>query len=276
VTWTTPPLHVATVAGRTIPLAWLESRLAELRRGRLGRQLPPGDGDATLAFRRWIVQELVTQAVLAHEARQAGLLAERDEGHLAEAGLSGSPPALPNDIVEGLFERVTRDVQVSEAAERTYYERNPDLFRRPESRQVQYAIADDGGRSRAGLERLLTEGPAGSAGPDGHSRGGRMWLRRGQLVGPLEDAVFAADVGATVGPFELEQGWTTARIIAIEPETRMPFEEARMSIREDLLRTARAQAFHAWIASRRAVLAVIDPTYEHPGHPVHGLPQHRH
>ena len=103
-----------------------------------------------------------------------------------------------------------------------------------------------------------------------------MWLRRGEMVGPLEDAVFAAAIGATVGPVPLEQGWTTAHITAIDPETELTFEEARMSIESELQRTARAQAFDAWLASRRSELAVIEPAFEHPGHPVHGLPQHRH
>jgi hypothetical protein len=47
-------------------------------------------------------------------------------------------------------------------------------------------------------------------------------------------------------------------------------------VEAELLRRARASAFDAWIDARRAALARIEEDYEHPGHPVHGIVQHRH
>jgi len=64
---------VATVAGRRISVALLEERAAEVRRGPRGRHVPPGFGPEWQSLRRWIVQELVTEEVLAHEYRLAGL-----------------------------------------------------------------------------------------------------------------------------------------------------------------------------------------------------------
>ena len=61
------------MAGTPIPIAWVEERLTELRRGRLGRQLPP-EGGETERLRRWVVQELVGRMVELHEARTAGLV----------------------------------------------------------------------------------------------------------------------------------------------------------------------------------------------------------
>jgi hypothetical protein len=65
-------------------------------------------------------------------------------------------------------------------------------------------------------------------------------------------------------------------VVAITPASTTPFDEARPEIEADLVGAARARAFDDWIASRVAALASIEPAYEHPGHPVHGLPNHRH
>lgn len=98
---------VATVAGQPITVGVLEERLALIRRGPRGRHIPPpgspGYGDAC----RWVVRELVTEAVLEHEARARGL---RELSQLVLA--------------------VTEWVVVPDEEIRSYYDRNPDLYRR--------------------------------------------------------------------------------------------------------------------------------------------------
>jgi [acyl-carrier-protein] S-malonyltransferase len=99
--------HVATVAGEPIHVSVLEERLALLRRGPRSRHIPspgsPGYADAC----RWVVRDLVTEAVLEHEAGARGLT------ELSQLVLA-----------------VTEEVAVSADEIRAYYERNPDLYRR--------------------------------------------------------------------------------------------------------------------------------------------------
>lgn len=54
------------------------------------------------------------------------------------------------------------------------------------------------------------------------------------------------------------------------------FDEVRAGIERELLVVARLRAFDEWLERRRAALAVIEPGFEHPGHPIHGVPSHRH
>ena len=68
-----PPV-VAMVGGRPITIARLDRRMADVRRGPRGRHLPP-DGGQDRGVRRWVVQELVTEAILVHEAEAAGIIA---------------------------------------------------------------------------------------------------------------------------------------------------------------------------------------------------------
>jgi [acyl-carrier-protein] S-malonyltransferase len=115
---------VAVVAGRAITRSALYARVDAVRRGPRGRHLPPNTGDNATSDTRWIVQELVTEAVLEHEIAAAGL---------------GSTSL---DSVVALVDRVTAGVSVPEVEVRSYYERNDDLFRRPDAHGlVPYADA---------------------------------------------------------------------------------------------------------------------------------------
>src|SRR6266545_250347 len=234
---------VATVAGRTISMARLEQRAELVRRGPRGRYLPPGTvgewGPEWLSLRAWLVQELVTEEVLAHEARLAGIA----------AGV-------------GLVERVTRDVMVPDEDVRAYYDRNADRYRRPESRRIRHLVHADESAARRGAARI--------------DSAEELELRRGELSGPLEDAIFAAAPGETVGPIRTEHGWHVARVEGATPPSVVPYGEARPAIQAELITAARSRAFDAWLEGRRKALAVIEPAFAHPGDPVHGMPSHRH
>ena len=52
--------------------------------------------------------------------------------------------------------------------------------------------------------------------------------------------------------------------------------DARPAIEAELLAAERTRVFAAWLEERRAALAVIEPEFEHPPHPIHGFPSHRH
>jgi hypothetical protein len=262
--------RVATVAGRPITSARLEARIAELRRGPRGRHMPP-DGREAAGLRRWIAQELVNEEVLAHEARAAGI-----------AELTGSGRLPQNDIAR-LVGRVTENVTIAEADARAYYDRNRDLYRRPEARRVSQVLLDDeaaayrvaarvaAGEDLAQVARAMSL-DAGSRTRDGDSGE----VHAGELTGALEEAIFGADVGAIVGPIRTEHGWHVARIEAVMAEWVVPYADARPGIEAELVAAARTEAFGDWLARRRRALAVIEPDYEHPGHPVHGVASHRH
>lgn len=97
--------HVAVVAGQPIAVSVLEERLAVVRRGPRGRHIPPagtpGYGDVC----RWLVRELVTEAVLEYETRSRGLTE-----------------------ISQLVLAVTEGVVVSDEEIRSYYDRNTDLY----------------------------------------------------------------------------------------------------------------------------------------------------
>jgi [acyl-carrier-protein] S-malonyltransferase len=257
--------RVATVAGRPISAAQLDERLAEARRGPRGRHVPPDGSGATLQGRRWLVRELVTEAILAHEARVAGI------------------DAVPEVAAASLFDRVTADVTVPEDEIRAYHERNRDLYRREEVRRVRHVLVGTESMAERVAARIRAgEEMAAVAWELSRDRGSRALggdigeVRRGEFAGPLEDALFTASIRQLLGPIRTDHGWHVARVEEIIHARALSYAEARPEIEAELLEAARAKAFDAWLEERRRALAVIEPEYEHPGHPIHGLPRHRH
>jgi hypothetical protein len=252
----------------------LDARLAEVRHGPRGRHLPPDGGSASVNVRRWIVQELVTEEILAQETATPGSDGEGD----------GPPaPGPSRAALARLVDRVAGSVTVPESEIRDYYLRNPDLYRRPEVRRVRHILLADAGAARDVARRLeageAMEDVARAVSTDAGSRkeGGYLGdVRRGELAGPLEDSLFSAEVGAIVGPCETEHGWHVARVEAVIAETTAPYHEVRGAIEAELLAVARARAFDEWLEERRRALAIVEPEFAHPADPVHGVPSHRH
>lgn len=274
---------VATVAGRAIAAEMVEARLAAVGRGAMADWLPAA-GVEDRRWRRWMAHLLVTEALV-----------------WSEAGVDPDNPDLPDDVVptsngshpdeaarleaaaRTLFDRVTSNVVVSEDDIAGYYDRNLDRFRYEERRVVSHVLTADAEGARMARERLdAGEDIAGVAAalsidPGTRHRGGRLGeMRRGQMVGPFEDAVFACSEGSVLGPVQSEFGWHVAVVVAVIPAGMEPFEAVRSEIEADLLSDLRGRTFEAWLESRRQVLTSVEPGWEHPGDP--RLPDffHRH
>jgi hypothetical protein len=273
--------RVASVAGHPIDVASLEARVAELRHGPRGRHLPPEGAFETTRVHRWVVQELVTEAVLAHEARAAGMIASETGSGNRRRSAPGT--GLSPSVLASLVERVTATVVVSPREVRAYYERNRDLYHRRESRRVRHILLASEASARRVARRLVAGDDMGtlaealSTDAGTRARGGDLGdVHRGELTGRFEDALFGAEIGAIIGPIRTEHGWHVARVEAAASDVYRPFAEVRPAIRAELLAAARTQVFAAWLERRVSALAVIEPEFEHPAHPIHGVPSHRH
>ena len=270
---------VARVAGRPIRESDLDERMRVVRGGPRGRHLPPLTGVQPTGIVRWMVRELVTEAVLVHEARAAGVIGP--EIRPADPGRPGQ--GLSSPAVANLVELVTAPVAVDEGQIRGFYDRNRDRYHRPEARRVRHVLLADEASARRVVDRLAAGEEMGAiAATESVDAGSRDQagllgdVHRGELSGPFEDAIFGAGIGAIVGPIRTEHGWHVTRVEAVMPDANAPFEEVRPAIEAELLAAARAQAFGAWLDERCRALAVFEPGYEHPADPIHGVPTHRH
>jgi [acyl-carrier-protein] S-malonyltransferase len=273
----------ATVAGRAIEAEMVEARLAAVARGPMGAWLP-ASGVEDRRWKRWMAQLLVTEAVVLSEAE-----AEFDHAGVADDSVPTSNGSLPDEAARleaaarSVFDRVTSNVVVEEEDIAGYYRRNLDRFRHDERRLVSHVLTADSESALMARERLdagediAAVAAALSVDAGTRHRGGRLGeMRRGEMVGPFEDAVFACPERSTVGPVHTEFGWHVAVVVAVIPAGVEPFEAVRSEIEADLLSDARGRAFERWLEGRRQASATVEPGWEHPGDP--RLPDffHRH
>ena len=164
---------------------------------------------------------------MAHEAEAAGIIAPS----------SGTDPAadgrLTASAVGRLVETVTAGVTVTRREVRGYYVRNGDRYRRREARRVRHILLPDAMTTRDAIRRLdagadmaeLAEEISIDAGT--RTRGGVLGdVHRGELSGPLEEAIFSAWVGTVFGPIRTEHGWHVARVDAASAPHRPKFLHA--------------------------------------------------
>lgn len=124
----------AWVGGRSITVAEVDRRLAVLRDGPLASRLPPQDTPQGRNLRRWLVQVLAVEELVAQEAAARAVVCEPRDGSpgaltLAEALRAGGVTAAvlaANPLARALRRRVVEGVGVPEEQIRSYYDRNRD------------------------------------------------------------------------------------------------------------------------------------------------------
>lgn len=243
-------MTVAWVDGTPIPLSEVDSREVELRTGPVAPILPRERTGEGRQLRRWLVQVLVAERLVTAAAEglsDAPPLTEIAPDRAALLGLGSVAADLltRNPLARAVFMKVTSSVRVPASAVEGFYDRNPERFRVPEERVVRHATR-------------------------------RRVLRRGELTGPVEDAVFAAGVGEVVGPVRDPLGTHTLVVEEIRPARMRPLDEVRGEITAQLLAAARRRAFTAWLDERMVTRARLAPGYEHPGDPNQPDNTHRH
>jgi [acyl-carrier-protein] S-malonyltransferase len=246
---------VAWVSDSPILLSDVDGREASLRGGPVASVLPRERTGEGRQLRRWLVQVLAAERLVAAEARARGLsdgppLSALAPDRAAMLGLGSVAADLltRNPLARAVFMAVTADVVVPAEAVRRYYD--PVRYAVPEERVVQHALGDGPARRRV--------------------------LRRGELTGPVEDAVFAASAGETVGPVRDPLGTHVVVVEEVRPARVRPLAEVSGEITELLLSAARRRAFTAWLDLRMSTEVRLTPGYEHPGDPAQPDNTHRH
>ena len=209
---------------------------------------------------------LVTEAIVSHHAGLVRPSAVPEGGPSSVNGLDPGSAGVLTGAAERIFDQVTSVVGVGEDELLDYYLRNRDLYHLPERRLIRHVLASDAATAdqvAAGWGTLL-------------STAASFEIRRGEVAGQVEDAVFAGQVGDLVGPIRSELGWHVAMIEAVHESGYLPFDEVRPVIEADLLSHARGRAFDLWLERERQALATVLPDWGHPGDPASPVFNHRH
>lgn len=150
-------------------------------------------------------------------------------------------------------EKIAPQVKLEDSALQAFYDENKERMKEPERFLASHilvqvkkdASADEKAAARKKADGLLTQIKGGgdfaklakenSDDPGSKDNGGALpWLGRGQTVPPFEEAVLKLKAGETSPVVETPFGFHIIRLVEHKNERQVPFEEAKVKIKEYL------------------------------------------
>jgi parvulin-like peptidyl-prolyl isomerase len=157
-------------------------------------------------------------------------------------------------LSEKVFEKVTSEVEVTDADIQAYYEENKSQFETPASREVRHILvkskakADDihaqleNGGNFAKLAKQFSEDPASK------NEGGKFTAQKGATVAPFDKVAFELETGELSEPVKTQFGWHIIEAAGdIEEATTQPLSEVEESISTTLLEERKNARINEWI-----------------------------
>ena len=277
-----PKDAVAVVGDETVTTAELNRLLAQSRANAKKSRRPfPKEGTPQYRqIRNYLVQYLVRRAQLAAAAEERDIEISDDEIEqrhkllvgqyyggsekryregLAKQGISEEQARADLEaslIQQRLFKAVGKDVKVTDAEMRTYYEKNRLRYATAARREVRQIVVRKDQRALA--ERLVDQLRSGanfarlarrhSQDPRAKSSGGRIEIAKGDTSAEYERVVFSVPKGKVVGPVRTQFGWHI--IEALGPVQRgktWAYAQVKEQIRQELIQKKKSEAASNYI-----------------------------
>jgi len=209
-------------------------------------------------------QEVETE--LDNIKKQNGLTDDQKyEAELAKAGVTDAQvreELRTRVLTNKIYEAVTKNVTVTDADIKAYYDKNPSQYQQPASREVRHILVKSeaqaqklhdqiqSGADFAKLAKKYTQDEASKA------DGGKFTAFKGRTVEPFDEFVFSAKTGELSEPIKTEFGWHIVEVLsAVKPATTTPLDQVKDSIKTTVLQTKQNAAMKAWIAALPAKYA---------------------
>ena len=183
------------------------------------------------------------------------------EAELKQQGLSSAQARdiiRANLIQEAIFNKVTKDVKVSDQDVKNYYDKNKAQYGTPETREVRHVLVKD----KALADRLYDELRAGgdwkaiakkySQDPSSKNQGGKMVATKGQLVPEFEQVAFTIGDNGISKPVKTQYGWHVIQALGpIKKSQSTPYDQVKEAIRQQLLQQKRNKDMEKWVSDMR-------------------------
>ena len=163
-----------------------------------------------------------------------------------------------NLVQEAIFNKVTKDVKVSDDEVKKYFDKNKAQYGTPETRVVRHVLV----KEKNLADRLYGELRAGgdwkkiakqySQDPASKNQGGKMTATKGQLVPEFEQAAFTIGDNGISKPVKTQYGWHIIQALGpVKKSQATPFNQVKESIRQQLLQEKRNKEMEKWVAGMR-------------------------
>lgn len=278
---------VARVNGKTIDQETYDKRFEEVKLRYQGT-LNENDNQAMDEFRRSVAEDLVIRELVRVQAEQLGVaISEADVDQamedLKKSRFNGDEQIMADaltaegvsmarareQVADGLLVMTVRD-KVTESIEaptdtdiKAVYERDPKRYEvAPTIKLRQIQVAEEA-EAQAALARINQGEDMAEVASDvsqddsSRDRGGEVgWIPRGSMDQDLEQAAFSLSVGGTSNPVKSQVGWHILRVEDFKPTYQRTFEEAKETIREELLEKSRDGYWTQWLKDIKAQATV--------------------
>ena len=176
-----------------------------------------------------------------------------------------------------LFDResMVADANITEAAITEYYEKNPSEFQQPEQRKASHILLripqgagqDVVDQKKKEIEKIRAELLKGgdfaavaqekSEDPGSAPKGGDLGMvKKGMMVKPFEEALFAMKSGEISEPVRTTFGWHIIRLEKIEPEQKETLAQVHDRIKKNLQEKTATQL--VWDRANKAYDMIIE------------------
>lgn len=274
-----PPDAVAIVDGTVITKASLEELLGRAKKSYAAdkRAFPKAGTTEYTSLQAQAVAYLVQREEYAREAEALGIeiTDEQIDDRIAEvtkqyfngdkAKLAAqlkqqgyTDEAFRDDIVaqltsEKIYEKLTSEVEVTDADVKAYYDANKAQYTTPESRTVRHILV----KTKAQADDIAAQLAAGgsfealakkySQDPGSKDSGGKLTISKGQTVAPFEKAAFALRVNELSAPVKTQFGYHLIEALgAVKPAAAQSLASVKDQIRAQLLEEKKNTAVQDW------------------------------
>ncbi len=163
-----------------------------------------------------------------------------------------------NLVQEAIFNKVTKEVKVSDEQVKTYYDKNKAQYGTPETRQVRHVLV----KEKAKADDLYAQLKAGgnwnaiakkhSQDPASKNQGGKMTATKGQLVPEFEQTAFTIGDNGISKPVKTQYGWHIIQALGpVKKSQSTPFPQVKEAIRQQLLQENRNKEMEKWVTEMR-------------------------
>jgi foldase protein PrsA len=165
-------------------------------------------------------------------------------------------------VQEGIFNKVTESVKVTDADITAYYNKNKAQYGTPESRDVRHILV----ASKKLADQLYTRIKGGedfaklakkySKDPGSKEQGGKLTVSRGQTVEPFDKTAFLLPKDSVSRPVKTQYGYHIIQALsAVKPAKTTPLKDVKTSIKQQLLQTKKNGAMTKWVESTKKEFA---------------------
>ena len=150
---------------------------------------------------------------------------------------------------------IMKDITVTDLEAETVYNINPDNFSKPETVSAKHILVDSEdvckeilAQIQNGEKTFEDAAKESSTCPSGQQGGDLGEFGKGQMVKEFEEAAFAAEIGAIVGPVQTQFGFHLIKVEAKSEAETLAFDVVKEQIKKNLLQQKQQQAYTTKIA----------------------------